>query len=128
MQQDVRAATVRASEPTTTLEIAQGPFLTVLGRSPSLSIRILVKQTQRLRDADQKAIAQLRQANEELNRTLRKLERLGHSKSDFIQVSAHELRTPMAALLGYAQVMQNNSTMHEDSELRMLVDGVVTCT
>jgi len=128
LQQGFRTATVRASEPTTLLEINQEPFLTVLGRSPSLGIRILVKLTRRLRDADQQAIAQLRQVNEELNHTLRKLERLDRTKSDFIQVSAHELRTPVAALLGYAQMMRSNPTMQENPELRMLVDGVVLST
>ncbi|HEC33183.1 MAG TPA: cyclic nucleotide-binding domain-containing protein, partial [Chloroflexi bacterium] len=48
LQEDVRTATVRTIEPTTILEIGRDPFLTVLGRSPSLGIRILVRLTARL--------------------------------------------------------------------------------
>ncbi len=128
IQQGVRTATVRAVEPTAVLEIGQEPFLAVLGRSPSLGVRILVRLTGRLRDADQQAIAELRQANEELTRALRQLERLDRTKSDFIRVSAHELRTPVAALLGYAQMMQSNSTVQEIPGLQVLVEGVVSST
>jgi signal transduction histidine kinase len=128
LQESVRSATVRAAEPTTVLEIGKDPFLAVLGRSPSLGIRILVRVADRLRDADQQAIADLRRANEELTRALRQLERLDRTKSDFIRLSAHELRTPVAALMGYAQMMQDNPRVQNDPELRELVDGVVVGT
>jgi len=128
VQEGARTATVRAVEPTVLLEIDRNAFLSVLGRSPSLAIRILVQLTDRLRDADRQAIAELRRANEELRRALRQLERLDRTKSDFIQVSAHELRTPVAALLGYAQMMQANPTARDDPELHMLVEGVVAST
>ena len=128
LQEGGRTATVRAVEPLTVLEIGRDSFLTVLGRSPSLSVRILVRLTGRLRDADRQAIADLSQANKELTRALRQLERMDQAKSDFIQVSAHELRTPVAALMGYAQMMQYNSTVQENPGLQPLVEGVVAST
>jgi signal transduction histidine kinase len=128
LQSGGRTATVRASEPTTVLRIGREPFLNVLGRSPSLSVRILVRLTGRLRDADQAAIADLSRANEELRQALKKLEQLDQTKSDFIQVSAHELRTPVAALMGYAQMMQQYQKAQEDATLQALVAGVVTST
>ena len=94
LQQGVRTATVLASEPAIVQQIGQPSFLTVVGCSPSLGTRILVKLTNRLRHADLRSIAELRQANKELYRTLQKLARLDRTKSDFIQVSAHELRPP----------------------------------
>jgi signal transduction histidine kinase len=124
LQEGPRVATVRAVGDVTVLEIGQESFLTVLGRSPALGIRILVRVTDRLREADQKAIEELRIANEELTRAFRQLERLDQTKSDFIRVSAHELRTPIAALLGYAQMMQNSPSVAENTELRALVEGV----
>jgi signal transduction histidine kinase len=124
LQEGPRVATVRAVGNVTVLEIGQEPFLTVLGRSPALGIRILVRVTDRLREADQKAIEELRIANEELTRAFRQLERLDRTKSDFIRVSAHELRTPIAALLGYAQMMQNSEAVAENTELAALVGGV----
>jgi len=128
LQEGVRTATVRAAKPSVVLAINRAPFLKVLGRSPSLGIRILVRLTTRLREGDQQAIAELRKANEELTRALRHLERLDQTKSDFIRVSAHELRTPVAALLGYAQMMQNSPTIQDAPELQMLVEGIVTGT
>lgn len=126
--EDIRTATVRAVEPTTLLEVGREPFLAVLERSPSLGLRILIRLTRRLREADQQAIADLRRANEELLRALRRLERIDRTKSDFIQVAAHELRTPVAALMGYAQMMQENSTVKRDPELRPLAEGIVAGT
>lgn len=128
IEEGSRSATVRTAEPTTALEINRESFLKVLGRSPSLSLRMAVSMTARLRDGDQQSIAALRQANEELRRALQQLERLDKTKSDFIQVSAHELRTPVAALMGYAQMLQGNSTAKEDPQLQVLVEGIVTST
>ncbi len=123
-----RTATIRATQPLTVLKIDRDTFLNVLGRSPSLSVRVLVRLTGRLRDADQQAIADLSRANEELTRALRRLERLDRTKTDFIQVSAHELRTPVAALLGYAQMMQSNEIVQREPSLQALVEGVVNST
>jgi signal transduction histidine kinase len=124
LQEGPRVATVRAVEPTVALEVGQSPFLTVLGRSPSLGVRILVRMTDRLRDADQQAIDELRQTNAKLTRALRQLERLDRTKTDFIRVSAHELRTPVAALMGYAQMMRDNAMVERQKELKALAEGV----
>ena len=128
VQESVRTATVRATESTTVVEIGRDAFLRVLGRSPSLATRIVAQLTSRLRDSDQQAIAELRQANIELRRALEQLERLDRTKSDFIRVQAHELRTPVAALLGYAQMLEASSVVKEQDDLNILVEGIVTCT
>jgi signal transduction histidine kinase len=128
VQGSVRAATVRAIEPTVVLEIGEEAFRRVLVRSPSLASRIVSHLTSRLRDADQDAIADLRRAKEELRRALRQLRRLDRTKSDFIRVQAHELRTPVAALLGYAQMLQTNDLVQEEEDLLMLVEGIVAST
>lgn len=124
LQESARTATVRTTQPTTILEIGRDPFLNALGRSPSLGIRIMVRLTNRLRDSDQQAIAKLSQANAELTRMLHQLERLDRTKSDFIQVAAHELRTPVAALTGYAQIMQSDPAVQNTAGMRALVDGI----
>ena len=128
LQEGPRTATVRAAASTIALQIGKEPFLAVLGRSPSLGVRILVRMTTRLRDTDRKAISDLRQVNQQLTRALRRLERLDRTKADFIRLSAHELRTPVAALMGYAQMMQSNPKVQADPQLRELVAGVVKGT
>lgn len=70
VQEMVRAATVRALEPVTVLEIGRDAFLEVLGRSPSLAMRILAHLTARLRDTDQRTIIELRQVNDQLQEAL----------------------------------------------------------
>jgi len=128
LQQGVRSATVRTSKSTTLIEIRREPFMKVLKRSPTLGFRLLVRLTDRLRDSDQQAIAELRRANEELTRALKKLERMDKTKTDFIQVSAHELRTPVASLLGYAQMLNDSPAVQEDPQLQVLMEGIVTGT
>ena len=126
--EEVRTATVRTVEPTVLLEVGREPFLATLARSPSLALRVMIRLVRRLREADQQAIADLRRANEELTQALRRLERIDRTKSDFIQVAAHELRTPVAALVGYAQMMQENPLVKKDEELQALAAGVVAGT
>lgn len=128
LQEGGRTATVRTVEPSTILRIDRDPFLNVLGRSPSLGVHVLVRLTGRLSESDQQSIEELSERNIELADALQKLERLDKTKSEFIQVTAHELRTPVAALLGYAQMMQYNDKAQEDPGLRALVEGVVTST
>jgi len=123
-----RTATVHAATETTVLEIGKKPFIKVLGRSPTLAVRFLKHVTQRLRDSDEQAIHELQRANLELRTALRRLERLDQRKSDFIQVSAHELRTPLAALLGYTQMMENSPAVRDNPELRRLMDGILAST
>ncbi len=128
LQQSPRTATVRTTKPSTILEIYRDPFLAVLGRSPSLGIRLMLRLTNRLRDSDKQAIEALSKANIELQRALNRLERLDRTKSDFIQVAAHELRTPVAALTGYAQMMQNLPAVQEVPEIKALAEGIMTST
>ncbi len=128
LQEGGRTATVRAVEPSIILRIDRDPFLRVLGRSPSLGVHVLVRLTGRLSESDQLSIEELTDRNVKLADALQKLERLDKTKSEFIQVTAHELRTPVAALLGYAQMMEYNSKVQEDPGLRVLVEGVVKST
>ena len=70
-----RAATVRTCEPAVLLEIEKEAFLDVLQRSPSLAMNLMSQLTSRLRRTDQRAIMELRQANEKLSHAVGRLER-----------------------------------------------------
>lgn len=59
----------------------------------------------------------------EVRQTLEKLDR---SKSNFISVAAHELKTPLTLIEGYAAMMRDLVTQHGNDQIDMLLRGVNT--
>ncbi len=66
----------------------------------------------------------LQERSEALQTAYKQLERLDHTKSDFIKVAAHELRTPLTVMGGYSQMLQNDQGIHENEYYRQLVEGI----
>ncbi|MBL8092794.1 MAG: GAF domain-containing sensor histidine kinase [Anaerolineales bacterium] len=66
----------------------------------------------------------LRSTNTELERTRNRLERLDQAKSDFIAVVSHELRTPMGILLGYSQILAQDTEFLTHPDHRTMVRGL----
>ena len=61
----------------------------------------------------------------ELERANRNLERVDRSKSDFISVAAHELKTPLTLIEGYASMLREKFThSEEDSSSIALLKGI----
>lgn len=65
---------------------------------------------------------------EELNSAYTTLEKLDKNKSSFINVAAHELRTPITVIKGYLGMIRGNPAVQADPGLVMAVDGVMTGT
>lgn len=55
-----------------------------------------------------------------------KLSQLDRSKSNFISVAAHELKTPLTLIEGYAAMMRDLVAQHGDSQIDTLLSGVNT--
>jgi signal transduction histidine kinase len=53
-----------------------------------------------------------------------KLERLDQSKSNFISVAAHELKTPLTLIEGYTAMMQDISRQETKQEVESLIEGI----
>ena len=104
VQEGPRTATVRTIEPTIVLEIGRDAFMSVLQRSASMAVRIMLQVTSRLRDADQRSIADLRRKNVELAQAYAELAAQQKLRSEFLTTVAHELRTPLTAATGYLQL------------------------
>lgn len=102
-----RTATVRTLEPTTVLEVDCSGFMNVLQRSASMAMRIMLQVMSRLRDSDQRAIADLHRKNIELTRTYAELHAQGRLRSEFLTNVAHELRTPLTSATGYLQLVNS---------------------
>jgi signal transduction histidine kinase len=115
VQEGPRTATVRTIEPTTVLEIGHEAFLSVLNRSASMAIRIMLQVTSRLRDADQRAIADLRRKNVELAQAYAELAAQQKLRSEFLTTVAHELRTPLTAATGYLQLVNSGAVTLEQA-------------
>jgi signal transduction histidine kinase len=62
----------------------------------------------------------------ELQATQLKLEKLDRSKSNFISVAAHELKTPLTLIEGYSSMLGDMLPKESDSASRTLLGGIHT--
>jgi signal transduction histidine kinase len=104
-----RTATVRTVTPTILLELGKTDFDIVLSQQPAIALGVMRTLTHRLRQADQRAIAELGQKNEELARVNRELIQQEQYRSEFLTTVAHELRTPLTSANGYLTLVLNGS-------------------
>lgn len=65
---------------------------------------------------------------EELNNAYTTLEKLDKNKTSFIQVAAHELRTPITVMKGYLGMLRGNPAITQNETLVMTVDSVMKGT
>ncbi len=65
---------------------------------------------------------------EELHSALTTLEKLDKNKTSFIQVAAHELRTPITVMKGYLGMLKGNPSIQEQEALLQAVEGVMKGT
>jgi len=112
-----RAATVRTTSPCTMLEMEKKDFETILSQSPRMAIDIIRITLDRIRENDRMAI-------EDLQKTNRILRHLDRNKLEFIQVAAHELRTPVTVLKGYANLLGSYPSVKADVTLSEVLAGI----
>jgi len=117
IQNAPRAATVRTTTASTMLEMEKKDFETILRKSPRMAIDIVRITLDRIRENDQKAI-------EELQRTNKVLRHLDRNKLEFIQVAAHELRTPVTVMKGYASMLGSFSEVKANAALVEALEGI----
>lgn len=60
----------------------------------------------------------------ELDQVQQKLEKLDRSKSNFISVAAHELKTPLTLIEGYASMMRDLVSQSGNSQIDTLLEGI----
>ena len=85
----------------------------------------LVEYSHRLVDRLEEKIRELERSNAELLR-------LDKMKTDFLIIAGHELRTPITAIYGYAQILQSNPSIPGSAEelgsLRSIVEKMTEAT
>jgi signal transduction histidine kinase/putative methionine-R-sulfoxide reductase with GAF domain len=70
----------------------------------------------------------VKQRTEALQAAYNQLERLDRTKSDFISVASHELRTPITVLSGYCQMLLEDTEIHKNNLHKQIVQGIYTGT
>ncbi|HET7142687.1 MAG TPA: ATP-binding protein [Anaerolineales bacterium] len=66
----------------------------------------------------------LQERTHELERTNQILKNIDRTKTDFIQISAHELRTPLTLIMGYSQMLEQDTK--SDPQLLKLAQGILS--
>jgi signal transduction histidine kinase len=112
-----RNATVRAIDATTVLEIDRESFVNLVATSPAMALAMVRETIDRLRANDRLQLEEMRSAYEAL-------QRLDRAKLDFIEVAAHELRTPITVIRGYRDVMSMHPMVQNDPDLPRIVHGM----
>src|SRR5260221_12086716 len=118
IQDAPRSATVTTTEETTVLEIDKNAMELALSHNASLALTMIRTTFDRLRANDIMTIRELREAFETL-------ERLDRAKLDFIQVAAHDVRTPLTVMRGYASMLLAEPSIRENTMLNEITQGVV---
>ena len=92
-------------------------------------IKELQAENKRLRKCNNLLSKQIERKVQELTEANHELEHTDAMKSRFINLAAHELRTPLAAVVGYLSVLTSpgsNVMADADESTLQLLDGIVT--
>ncbi|HEX4902354.1 MAG TPA: ATP-binding protein [Acidimicrobiales bacterium] len=111
------------------LENAEG-FAEVQALTASLEERV-AERTAALRDAYEQLderIAELRDAYEREQQITDRLRRLDQFKTELVAITAHDLRTPLAIIIGFAQTLTDFGDRLDDDERTRLLGRIVSNT
>jgi signal transduction histidine kinase len=67
--------------------------------------------------------AKLEERTNELEQINEQLRKINRTKTNFIQISAHELRTPLTLIMGYSQMLEQDTK--DNPELLKLAQGIL---
>lgn len=85
----------------------------------------VMRFNEQLEETVRRRTAELSETNIELARVNRDLERLDRTKSDFISIAAHELKTPLTLIQGYTNIMRDDGTIKSSPFLINILQGIV---
>jgi signal transduction histidine kinase len=111
-------------------------LLTLITISAGVFIIFLLIWTRRLDKAVEKRTQQLSSLNEVLSIANQRLEEQEQAERNFLNIAAHELRTPTQAIMGYAEMLKMNPSMtkyldavlNNANRLQRLVEDILDIT
>jgi signal transduction histidine kinase/membrane protein implicated in regulation of membrane protease activity len=74
----------------------------------------------------EKTVQQLSERTRDLQTAYLQLERLDRTKSDFIRVASHELRTPITVMSGYSQMLLDDPKLKKHEEYFPMISGIIS--
>ncbi len=74
----------------------------------------------------EKTVEQLSERTRDLQTAYLQLERLDRTKSDFISVASHELRTPITVMSGYSQMLLDDPKLKKHAEYLPMISGIMS--
>ncbi len=104
-----RNANVRTLETTTVLEIDKPLFIEMLRYSPSVALTMFRIAVDRMRANDQRAMKEIAQQKQEVERAYAELQVQEKQRSDFLTTLSHELRTPLTSANGFMQFIKSGN-------------------
>ncbi len=121
IQNAPRSANVITLGECVVLEMTKPNFESLLSRSPRMTLSIMRSTLARMRQNDQRDI-------KDLQRTNKILAQLDRNKLEFIEVAAHELRTPITVMKGYINVMKMDAAVKNSAMLTEVLEGIAKGT
>ena len=86
-------------------------------------ISVLGQNINQMSETLEQTIAELKTANNELKKDIEKKEQIDEMRKEFLANVSHELKTPIALILGYAEGLQDN--VNSDPESRAFYCDVI---
>lgn len=81
----------------------------------------LVDSLMRLNNDFRRAYQSMEQSNRQFQQALSQLQKIDQTKSDFISIASHELRTPVTIMRGYTEILMDEPALAgNDYHLKML--------
>jgi signal transduction histidine kinase len=100
------------------IQLTRQRWQTFLNRTRLEALTSETKDLQKsMQNFDEQLELKVRERTAELRDAYEKLELLDQSKTDFIQLISHELRTPMTVFTGYSQILLSDLTIQQNPTL-----------
>lgn len=84
----------------------------------------LIDSIMRVNNDFRRAYASMEQSNRQLQQAVNQLEKIDHTKSDFISVASHELRTPLTLIRGYTEMLLEEQSIQGNQFQARTVAGI----
>ncbi len=78
----------------------------------------------RIARVQQEVEARMAREKEALEEVNRQLERLARARSDFVNIAAHELKTPLTLLRGYTDILREEASALQEPRLESALAGI----